>query len=64
MLYRLFMGGFRRVLLPSIVKREIQNERRYEETIVVKNFPEGSTEPLTAAEIEQVRTAWGGRKQF
>lgn len=54
------MGGFRRVLLPRIVKRDVQNERRFEEAIVVKNFPEGSTEPLTAAEIEQVRNVWGG----
>lgn len=60
MLSRLIIGGFRRVLLPNIVKREIQHERTYEEAIVVKNFPKGETEPLTDAEKQQVRTVWGG----
>ena len=60
MLNRLIIGGFRRVLLPNIVKREIQHERTYEEAIVIKNFPAGATEPLTDAEKQQVRTVWGG----
>ena len=62
MLSRLIIGGFRRVLLPIIVKREILHERTYEEAIVVKNFPKGETEPLTDAEKQQVRTVWGGDK--
>lgn len=33
--YRLFMGGFRRIVLPGIVKNEIFTERKNEEAIVV-----------------------------
>ena len=60
MLNRLMMGGFRRLILPAIVKREINGERRFEESIVVKNFPEGETEPLTDDEKQQVQRLWGG----
>lgn len=48
--YRLLIGGFRRIVLPGIVKNEIFTERKYEEAIIVKNFPNGETEPLTATE--------------
>lgn len=58
--YRLFMGGFRRIVLPGIVKNEIFTERRSEEAIVVNNFPQGETEPLTATEMQQVLSIWGG----
>ena len=60
MLNRLMMGGFRRLILPAIVKKEINGERRFEESIVVKNFPEGETEPLTDDEKQQVQRLWGG----
>lgn len=60
--YRLFMGGFRRIVLPGIVKNDIFTERKNEEAIVVKNFPKGETEPLTATEMQQVLSIWGGEE--
>lgn len=62
MLNRILVGGLRRAVIPLIVKREIRREQRFEESIVVKNFPGGETEPLTIEEIQQVRRLWGGDK--
>lgn len=57
---RLLVGGFRRWILPNIVKRKVQSEQTYEEAIVMKNIPMDETESLTADEIRQVRAVWGG----
>lgn len=65
MIDRLLKSGFRKILLPSIVRREVVKERRFEESIVVKYFPEDETIPLSDSEKQQVQELWGeGNNSF
>ena len=64
MILRIINAVFRRLLLPVIVKKQIFDEQKKEEMLVLANFPSSETLTLTDEEKNLVCQQMGGVKIY
>ena len=64
MILRMINAVFRRLLLPVIVKKQIFDEQKKEEMLVLANFPSSETLTLTDEEKNLVCQQMGGGKNL